>query len=65
MSMEKKMGIVLYNAISLLIDETFEQYDDAEEWLSMMENELGCTAEELEKEFGIKITIDGGLYYGN
>ena len=65
MSMEKKMGIVLYNAISLLIDETFEQYDDAEEWLSMMENELGCTAEELEKEFGIRITIDGGLYYGN
>lgn len=65
MSMEKKMGIVLYNAISLLIDETFEQYDDAEEWLSMMENELGCTTEELEKEFGIRITIDGGLYYGN
>ena len=65
MNMEKKMETILYNAISLLIDETYEQYDDAEEWLSMMENELGCTAEELEKEFGIRITIDGGLYCGN
>ena len=43
-----------------IIDETFEQYDDSEEWFSMLQNELGCTKEELE-EYGICITKDGGL----
>jgi len=61
MSNEKKLKTVLYNAISLLIDETFEQYDDTEEWLTMVYNELDCTKEEL-ASFGIVITVDGGLY---
>lgn len=56
---EKRLNTILYNAISLLIDETFEQYDNSEEWFKMIQNELGCTADELES-FGIKITIDGG-----
>ncbi len=55
-----RMNTVLYNAISLLIDETFEQYDDTQEWFDMLQNELGVTADELE-EMGIKITADGGL----
>ncbi len=57
--MEKRLRTVLYNAVSLLIDETFEQYDDSEEWFAMLQNELGSTKEELE-ELGIKVTVDGG-----
>lgn len=29
--MEDRLKTILYNAISLLIDETFEQYDNEEE----------------------------------
>lgn len=57
---EQKLKTILYNALVLLIDETFEQYDDENEWFAMIQNELGCTAEEL-KEYGIKITVDGGI----
>lgn len=60
-SKDNRLETLLYNAICLLIDETFEQYDDNNEWLEMIQNELGCTIEELEG-YGIKITIDGGLY---
>ena len=60
MNKENRMKAVLYNAISLLIDETFEQYDDREEWIAMLYNELGCTENEM-KSFGIRITLDGGL----
>ena len=45
--MEERLKTILYNAISLLIDETFEQYDDEEEWFKMIQNELDCTKEEL------------------
>ena len=55
-----RLKVLLYNAVCLLIDETFEQYDDNIEWFEMLQNELGCTAKELE-EYGIKITVDGGL----
>ena len=41
--MEDRLKTILYNAISLLIDETFEQYDNEEEWFEMIQNELGCT----------------------
>lgn len=58
--MEDRVKTILYNAISLLIDETFEQYDDSKEWFAMLQTELGCTKEELE-EYGICITKDGGL----
>lgn len=57
---EERLSVLLYNAITLLVDETFEQYDDSEEWFEMIQNELNCTAEELET-LGIKITIDGGV----
>ena len=57
---ENRLKVLLYNAVCLLIDETFEQYDDNIEWFEMIQNELGCTAKELE-EYGIKITVDGGL----
>ena len=43
-----------------LIDETFEQYDDETEWFKMLQNELGCTKEELE-QYVIYITVGGGL----
>lgn len=57
----ERIKTILYNAISLLIDETFEQYDDEQEWFDMMLNELDCTEEEL-KQYGIRITADGGLW---
>lgn len=56
---QERLKNILYNAISLLINETFEQYDDSEEWFKMFQNKLGCTADELES-FEIKITVDGG-----
>ena len=58
--MEERLKTILYNAISLLIDETFEQYDDEEEWFKMIQNELDCTKEELD-QYGIHSTADGGL----
>lgn len=57
---EERLSVLLYNAIVLLIEETFEQYDDSEGWFEMIQNGLDCTAEELET-LGIKITIDGGV----
>lgn len=56
----ERIKTILYNAISLLIDETFEQYDDSEEWFTMLLNELACTKEDLE-QYGIYVTVDGGL----
>lgn len=58
--MEDRLKTILYNAISLLIDETFEQYDDKTEWFKMLQNELGCTKEEFE-QYGIYIAVNGGL----
>ena len=58
---EKRLRTLLYNAICLLIAENFKQYHDSEEWFRMILNELGCSAEELEK-YGIKATVDGRLY---
>lgn len=58
--MEDRLKTILYNAISLTIDETFDQYDNEEEWFAMFQNELGCTKEELE-QYGIYVTADGGL----
>lgn len=52
--MENKLKVFLYNAISLLVDETIENFDNSEEWLEWICNELGCSTKELE-EFGINI----------
>lgn len=51
---EKRLETLLYNAISMLIDETYESYADEDrvtEWFDMMTRELGCTIAEL-KEYG-------------
>ena len=53
MRYEDKLERLLYNAITLLVDETLEQYDDVEEWKDMMCNELGCTREELQNYGGL------------
>lgn len=54
---EKRLETLLYNAISLLIDETLEQYDDITEWADKMTKELDCTVAEL-KEYGGLINCD-------
>lgn len=54
--MEERLKVLLNNAITTLIDETFEQYDDVEDWKSMLENGLCCTMDELQ-ELGIDIEI--------
>ena len=51
--MEERLKKLLYNAISLLVDETLEQYDNEEDWKDMMCNELECTKEELKKYGGL------------
>ena len=43
----ERLKTLLYNAISLLTDETLEQYDDKEDWKEMIYNELVTTKEEL------------------
>ena len=40
------------NAISLLTDETLEEYDDKEDWKEMIYNELVTSKEEL-SGFGV------------
>ena len=51
---------LLYDAISMLIDETFDEYDDNYAWLKMIFEELGTTDAEL-KSLGILITVNGEL----
>ena len=51
-----RLKTILYNAVTLLVDETIEQYDDIDEWKKMMERELGCTINEL-KQYGINLTF--------
>lgn len=45
----ERLKTLLYNAVTLVVDETYEQYDDVDEWKRMMFNELGTTEEELHK----------------
>jgi hypothetical protein len=52
--MEDRLKVLLWNAITLLVDETFEQYDDVEEWKEMLFNELGTTEDEL-KHYGVDL----------
>lgn len=49
---EERLKTLLYNAITLLVDETASQYDDKNEFYKMIYNELGTTKDEL-KEVGI------------
>lgn len=48
----KRLEVLFYNAMTLLADETWEQYDDEKEWKEMLFNELGTTEDEL-KQYGI------------
>lgn len=50
----KRLETLLYNAITMLVDLTYEDYADEDrvtEWFDMMTAELGCTLTEL-KEYG-------------
>lgn len=40
--------VLLFNAISLLVDETIEKFDNTAEWFEWICEELGCTERELE-----------------
>lgn len=53
MTKERKLNI-LYNAFTLLVDETIGQYDNVEDWKDMMCNEIGCSREELD-ELGVLV----------
>ena len=52
----KRLEVLFYNAMTLLVDETYEQYDDTEDWKEMLFNELGTTEEEL-KEYGFNLLV--------
>ena len=54
--MEERLKTLFYNAMVLLIDETFEQYEDTEKWKEMLFNELGTTEDEL-KQFGVDLMV--------
>ena len=65
-SRDKRLETLLYNAISMLVDETFERYDDedmATEWIDMITRELGCTLAELKEYGGIEVDVNGRLIY--
>lgn len=51
---EKRLKTLLYNAITMLVDETYDRYADEDmitEWFDMMTNGLGCSLTEL-KHYG-------------
>lgn len=50
--MTSTVELLLYNALSLLADETYESFDNVDDWLEWICKELNCT-EEILKEFGI------------
>ena len=55
-----KLKTILYNALELLANETGKQYEDKREWFNVIQNKLGCTAEDL-AQYGIKITANGDI----
>jgi len=50
--MEERLKTLLYSAVTLIADETAEQYDDMNEWHEMVYKELGTTKKEL-ASFGV------------
>lgn len=50
--MKNDVNVLLFNAISLLVDETIEEFDNTDDWFEWICNELDCT-EEILKKFGI------------
>lgn len=62
----KRLKTLLYNAITLLVDETLEGYADEDkttEWLDMMTRELGCSMSDLKTYGGINVDINGNIYF--
>lgn len=53
---------LLYNALILLADTTFNEYTDGQKWLEMVYRELGATEEDL-AECGISISKSGEVFY--
>lgn len=53
---------LLYNALILLADTTFNEYTDGQKWLEMVYRELGATEEDL-AECGISISESGEVFY--
>lgn len=55
--MEKKierLTVLLNNAITLLADETYDQFDNVEDWVEMVLDGLGTDRDEL-NDFGIEL----------
>ena len=63
MNKEERLKILLWNAVSLLATETFEQYDNAEEWVDMLMTEMCITKEELEEYCGITFGENGNVEF--
>ena len=60
----KRLETLLYNAISMIIDETLNDYldeDRSTEWLDMMCRELGCTLSELKEYGNINVDVNGNI----
>ena len=51
-NMKNKLEVILFNALSLIADETYDAFADANEWLDWLCKNLGCTEADL-KEYGI------------
>ena len=63
MGKEERLIILLYNAFTCLADETFEQYDNTEDWLDMIKDKIGCTNDEMEEYGGFIFDEDGKLVW--
>ena len=50
--MNSTSELLLYNALSLLADKTYESFDNADDWLDWICRELNCS-EKLLQEYGI------------
>ena len=60
----ERLKTLLYNAISMIIDETLEDYldeDRSTEWLDMMCRELVCTLSELKEYGNINVDVNGNI----
>ena len=59
-----RLKALLYNAITLLIDETYDNYATEgmeSEWVDMITRELGCTVSDLKTYAGITVSVDGKI----
>lgn len=59
---KERTKALLYNALVLLADTSFNEYTDGQKWLEMVYRELGATEEDL-AECGISISKSGEVFY--